>query len=305
MSRFDRQSFLGAESERTLHDATLGLVGLGGGGSHVVQQTGHLGIGGYVLVDPDHITETNTNRLIGGMLKDLKRARAKVEIAKRLLRGLQERPRIVPFRGSWHDATTELMACNIIVGAVDSFKEREQLERFARRHLIPYIDIGMDVHDLGGDRYLIGGQVILSIPGKACLRCCGLITDERLSQEAKQYGAAGARPQVVWSNGVLASTAVGLVTQLLTPWFREPPELVYLDYDGNRGALTPNDRMALLRDTMCPHHPPEETGDALFDMHEFNRQRRVAAATIGSTALLNWWEALVRRVKTGSGVEED
>jgi hypothetical protein len=271
MNRFDRQSFLGMDSEFKLGAATLGLVGLGGGGSHIVQQSGHLGIGGYVLVDPDHSTETNTNRLVGGTLADLESLTAKVAIAERLIRGLQERPRITPVRDTWHNATAKLKRCEIIVGAVDSFKEREELERFARRHLIPYIDIGMDIHELGGKKYLIGGQVILSMPGKPCLRCCGLITEERLAMEANKYGAAGSRPQVVWSNGVLASTVVGLITQLLTPWFNNPPDFVYLDYDGNRGTLTPNDRMELLRNKICPHHPPEETGDPLFDVREFNR----------------------------------
>ena len=289
MSRFDRQSFLGADSESKLDAATLGLVGLGGGGSHIVQQTGHLGIGGYVVVDPDHITDTNTNRLIGGTLADLETettpAMSKVAIAERLIRGLKEKPRIIPICDSWHNATHELKRCNIIVGAVDSFKEREQLERFARRHLIPYIDIGMDVHELNNKKFLIAGQVILSMPGKPCLRCCGLITDERLTQEAKRYGAAGSRPQVVWSNGALASTAVGLVTQLLTPWFNAAPDFVYLDYDGNRGTLVPNARMALLRDKPCPHHPPEETGDPLFDIREFNAlsERIRLAKTTAST----------------------
>lgn len=271
MSRYDRQSFLGADSETKLCAATIGLVGLGGGGSQIVQQTGHLGIGGYVLVDPDFIEETNTNRLIGGTLADVEGAVTKVAIAERLLRGLQKQPRIVPVQDTWHNATGELKRCDIIVGAVDSFKERDQIERFARRHLIPYIDIGMDVHDLGGQKYLVGGQVILSMPGKACLRCCGLITEERLAMEANKYGAAGSRPQVVWSNGVLASTAVGLIAQLLTPWYLETIEFVYLDYDGNRGTLIPNDRMELLRDRTCPHHPSEEAGDPLFDVREFNR----------------------------------
>ena len=277
MSRFARQSFLGADSEITLKAATLGLVGLGGGGSHMVQQTGHLGIGGYVTVDYDHITNTNTNRLIGGTLADLETdttpAMSKVAIAERLIRGLQEKPRITSIRDTWHNATSELKRCDIILGAVDSFKEREQLERFARRHLIPYIDIGMDVHELSNKKFLIAGQVILSMPGKPCLRCCGLITDERLTQEANRYGAAGSRPQVVWSDGVLASTAVGLVTQLLTPWFDAAPEFVYLDYDGNRGTLVPNARMALIRDMVCPHHPAEETGDPLFDVREFTKLR--------------------------------
>ena len=55
-------------SEAILDAATIGIVGLGGGGSHVVQQTAHMGVGGYVNADPDVIEDTNTNRLIGGTL---------------------------------------------------------------------------------------------------------------------------------------------------------------------------------------------------------------------------------------------
>ena len=72
-------------------------------------------------------------------------------------------------------------------------------------------------------------------PGGPCLRCCGLITDKRLEQEAERYGAAGERPQVVWPNGVLASTAVGLLAQLLTPWFPRPPLSGVRRQQGNAG----------------------------------------------------------------------
>lgn len=268
MSRLDRQSFLGPDSEAILEDATIGIVGLGGGGSHVGQQTAHMGIGGYVNADPDVIEETNTNRLIGGTLADVAVARPKVDIAERLIRGLQPKARIISIQAPWQEAVEDLKRCRVIVGAVDGFKEREQLERFARRHLIPYIDIGMDVHDLGEKGFLVSGQVILSMPGCPCMRCCGFITDERLEQEAKRYGAAGSRPQVVWSNGVLASTAVGLLTQVLTPWYPNPPGFVFLDYDGNKGTVTRNARMGLLKDHVCPHHPADETGDPLFDIRK-------------------------------------
>lgn len=300
MSRFDRQGFLGADSEQKLGGATLGIVGLGGGGSHIAQQTGHLGIGGYVIVDPDVITNTNTNRLIGGKLSDVEQETTKVAIANRLVSGLLEHPRIMSICDSWHNATEELMRCDVIVGAVDSFKERDQLERFARRHLIPYIDMGMDIHPLKGGNYLIGGQVILSMPGKACLHCCGVITEDRLKEEAGRYGEAGSRPQVVWSNGVLASTAVGLVVQLLTPWFGTPSEFIYLDYDGNRGTLVPNDRMELLRNKACPHHPADEVGDPLFDVQGYcsdMAEREAGKYSLNGAAHQNNW---VRHIWTSS-----
>lgn len=301
MSRLDRQSFLGPQSDKVLAAATIGMVGLGGGGSHIVQQMAHMGIGGYVNPDPDIIEETNTNRLIGGTLADVAAKLPKVAIAERLILGLQPNARIISAQKSWHEIADDLKLCDVIIGAVDSFKEREQLERFARKHLIPYIDIGMDVHALGKDGFLVSGQVILSMPGCPCLRCCGLITDERLQREAERYGAAGSRPQIVWANGVLASTAVGLLTQLLTCWHGAPPRFVFLDYDGNRGTLTPNKRMDLLKNRACPHHPLDETGDPLFDIRTQVFKPRPASdpqlAPPAAAVPLPWWRQAWNRFR--------
>jgi molybdopterin/thiamine biosynthesis adenylyltransferase len=302
MSRLDRQSFLGPQSDAILDGTTIGIVGLGGGGSHIAQQAAHMGIGGYVDADPDKIEDTNTNRLIGGTLADVAEARPKVEIAERMIRGLQPNARIISVPRDWHEAVDDLKLCDVIMGAVDGFKEREQLERFARRHLIPYIDVGMDVHDLGKNGFLVSGQVILSMPGGPCMRCCGFITDERLEEEARRYGAAGSRPQVVWSNGVLASTAVGLLTQLLTPWYPNPPAFVFLDYDGNKGTITRNSRMVLLESSICPHHPPDETGAPLFDIRTQNfAPRPVAKRATAPQPSVPWWRQTLNRLRGQEG----
>lgn len=265
MSRLIRQSFLGSNSDTLLKAATVGIVGLGGGGSHIVQQLNHAGIGGYVLSDHDVIDEGNTNRLIGGTLQDVKDGASKIAIANRSIRGLQPEARIINIQSKWQSALDLLKTCDVIVGAVDSFTEREQLERFARQHLIPYIDIGMSVikHQHG---YLISGQVILSTPGSPCLRCCGLINDSNIKLEAEKYGDAGEQPQVVWPNGVLASTAVGLVIQLLTPWYNTPPLFQYLEYNGNDSTMSTSKKYEYLKRQSCNHHPMDETGDQLFDI---------------------------------------
>lgn len=282
MSRLVRQSFLGPHSDAVLAATTIGFVGLGGGGSHYAQQAAHIGIGRYVLVDPDHIDLGNTNRLIGGTLTDVARKEAKTAIAARIIRGLNPSACIIEIGKSWHDATNALKTCDVIMGAVDSFAEREQLERFARRYLIPYIDVGMDVHEVGKGEFLIAGQVILSTPGNPCLRCCGFITDERLTQEAELYGSAGGRPQVVWPNGVLGSTAMGLAMQIITPWHGKTPSFSYLIYDGNKGTMTQSRRTAVLAGQICPHHPADETGDPLFDIRAF-LQKTTSAATASPT----------------------
>lgn len=296
MSRLDRQSFLGKDSDVLLANATFGIVGLGGGGSHIVQQLAHAGVGRFVIVDPDFIEDTNTNRLIGGTLADVVCAKPKTDIAARTIRGLQPDATIVAVRDSWHAATDALKQCDVILGAVDSFAGRDQLERFARRHLIPYIDIGMDVHDLGKLGFLMSGQVILSSPGCPCLRCCGFITDERLAQEDQRYGAAGGRPQVVWPNGILASTAVGLALQIITPWFARPAPFVYLEYDGNRGTLTQSAHVGALKDVVCAHHPPEEAGDPLFDIRAHLARVEASSTTPArSPSRLRRWMSYLAR----------
>ena len=225
----------------------------------------------------------------------------KVAIAERLIRGLHPNARIISVQGDWRQATDDLKLCDVIVGAVDSFKERDELERFARRHLIPYIDIGMDVHELGKGEFLVSGQVILSSPGGPCMRCCGFITAERLEEEARRYGAAGSRPQVVWANGTLASSAIGLLTQVLTPWYSNPPGFAFLQYDGNKGTLTHNARIELLKDCACPHHPPDEAGDPLFDIRTQKFTPRTATSGRPVPEPMPWWRRAWQRLKGGPG----
>lgn len=276
MSRLDRQSFLGPDSDRILAESTVGVVGLGGGGSHVVQQLNHVGVGGMVLADPDRVEDTNTNRLIGATLKDVEERAFKTDIAARMVRGLQPHCRLTLIADSWNTALNELRDCDVIVGAVDSFKIRDELERFCRANLIPYVDVGMDVHTLPSGEFLIAGQVVLSLPDGPCLHCCGVLTEDRLREEAQRYGQAGSRPQVVWPNGILASTAVGMVVQLLSPWHRKDLAGAYLEYDGNKGTVVDSPRLKHVK-MPCRHHLPQGRGDPFFDIRK--QTARLASRT--------------------------
>lgn len=270
MTWLDRQSFLGANSDDVLKSITVGLVGLGGGGSHVVQQLAHVGIGSFVLVDPDSIEDTNLNRLVGATFEDVANETAKVEIARRLIKGVNPGAAVEPIQDVWQAAGDALKRCDVIVGGLDSVRAKDELDAFCRRVLISYIDMGMDVHGEPG-QHLLSGQVILSTAGNPCLRCFGLVTEKALAAEAARYGAAGSKPQVVWPNGVLASTAVGLVMQLVTPWHPAPVESAYLEYDGNRGTVAPSYRLKHLDGFECEHYPAVERGDPGFDIRALLR----------------------------------
>jgi molybdopterin-synthase adenylyltransferase len=262
--QFSRQSFLGAATEEKLARLRIGVCGLGGGGSHIVQQLAHVGVGHHLISDPDIAKDVNLNRLIGATVEDVREKRAKTGIAERLVRGLLPEAQIVAIRDMWQAKADLLRSCHIIFGCLDGYGERAQLEAFCRRFLIPLIDIGMDVHEVG-DGYVISGQVILSMPGEHCMRCYGFITDAKLEEEARLYGAAGGNPQVVWPNGVLASTAVGLAVNLICPWNRSIGS-TYLEYDGNRHVVTPSNRLLAIEGRPCRHYCQGDVGDPFFEL---------------------------------------
>jgi hypothetical protein len=262
--RFVRQSFLGEAGQEAIGCCVVGLVGLGGGGGHIAQQLAHVGFMNYVMYDADIAEDSNLNRLVIATEADVAASTPKVEAAKRRILGVRGTARVETLRCRWQERPELLRACDLVFGCVDSFAERRELEACCRRYLIPYIDIGMDLHPAAGEPPVMGGQVILSMPGGPCMLCLGYLTEEKLGREAANYGAAGGRPQVVWPNGVLASTAVGTAVDLLTDWTRSLRGAVYLSYRGNDGTVTRHPRLTHFRDGACPHYPPGQAGDPVF-----------------------------------------
>ena len=272
--RYARQSFLGPKSQAIIGRVRVGVVGLGGGGSHGVQQLAHIGVRHARGFDGDVVDETNLNRVVGVEVDDVVRQAPKTEVAERLVRSLLPDADVVMQRGCWQDAPELLRGCDVVLGCVDSFAARRELEIACRRYLIPYIDIGMDVHLVDGDPPRMAGQVIVSMPGGPCMFCLGFLTEERLAQEAARYGAAGGRPQVVWPNGVLASTAIGLVMDLITGWTRQRDRVVYLSYDGNTGEVKPHVRLRHLHHHPCSHYGVADLGDPVLRRLTFEPERR-------------------------------
>jgi hypothetical protein len=260
-----RQSFLGADSEIVLARSRAALVGLGGGGSHIAQQLAHIGLGSFLPIDPDFIEDTNLNRLVGATMEDedVKLGTAKVDIAERVIKAVNPAAEVTKRRANWTEVTGELRDVDVIFACVDSISCRSELEGFARRFLIPLIDIGMEVHESSGE-FSISGQVALSLPGKPCMRCMGLVTDEGLAKEAARYGVAGGKPQVVWPNGTLASIAVGFFMKLVTPWETHKTTPLLLEYDGDLQTVTPSNKLAYLP-ANCKHFDSlNELGDPFW-----------------------------------------
>lgn len=262
--RHSRQSFLGPCSEEALLQAYAAIAGLGGGGSHIAQQLAHVGVGNFLLLDDDHAEESNLNRLVGATYDDVVNETPKVDIARRLILGINPRANVLCFKSKWQEKAELLREVDVVFGCVDTLAGRRDLESAARRYLIPYIDIGMDVHRIA-DFHSISGQVVLSMPGRPCLRCMGILSETALASEASRYGSAGGKPQVVWPNGVLASTAVGIFMRLMSPWCDHHEETIYLEHEGDTGLVAASHRLSVIKDMKCEHYSGDsDIGDPFW-----------------------------------------
>jgi molybdopterin/thiamine biosynthesis adenylyltransferase len=222
--RLDRQTLaIGPASEDALASAKVAIVGLSGGGSHVVQQLAHQGVGTLILVDDDVIEEENRGRVVGSRLGD--DGRLKTFVMRRLARGIDQTIRAieVPYPSSHPQGTAAIREADVVVACVDRFDARVEIEAVARRHLIPVVDVGMTLMSDGERLMSATGQVVLSLPGAPCLRCTPLLSDAVLESEARtappgydRNPNAPGQAQVVSMNGLLASQAANLVLAIIT-----------------------------------------------------------------------------------------
>ena len=261
---FSRQGFLGAGSEQALADARVTIVGLGGGGSHIAQQLAHLGVGHIRLIDPQEIEASNLNRLVGAIDKDVDARVPKVRIAERVIKGVRPWIEVEAIQAEWQAADDLLKDAHVLFGCVDGYRQRMYLETAARRFCVPYIDIGMDVTCIADGQYAVAGQVIMTLPDGPCMRCLGYLTQERLNREEDEYGDAGANPQVVWTNGILASLAVGEFVRLLTPWSEDRREYQWLELEGNNQTVSRSRQPEYALKGRCSHFPASDVGDPFF-----------------------------------------
>lgn len=261
--RSARQSFLGDESDEILSTSEVAIVGVCGGGSHVAQQCAHVGVGRFLLLDDDYTDTPNLNRMVGSEPRHANDKTPKVEVIRDLVLRIKPNAVVKAVRGKWQDHHLLMRNCTAVFGCVDTFLAREELERYCRHFLLPYIDVGMIVTRVN-EHHAISGQIVTSLAGYPCMRCVGFLADKILADEVSRYGDAGPRPQVVWPNGMLASTAVGIFVQIVTPWHRaELP--VYLEYNGNAPSLTASRFAQAARCKTCNHFTElQDLGDAFW-----------------------------------------
>lgn len=128
--RARRQSFLGEGSEDIFAHAVVAIIGLCGGGSHVAQQLALAGFRRFRLFDPDHVTEPNLNRMVGSRPRDAARRRLKTHVIRDLILQVQPGAEIEILHGTWQESHIILRNCSLVLGCLDSFGQRDELEGY-------------------------------------------------------------------------------------------------------------------------------------------------------------------------------
>jgi molybdopterin/thiamine biosynthesis adenylyltransferase len=136
--RYSRQGFLGEAGQQAIATARVAINGLGGGGSHIAPQLAHLGVQNFVLYDPDHGDESNLNRTMTLAEADIAAKTMKVEAARRRILEINPRASVEVYAIRWQDRPKAFNDCTLVMGCVDSFSERQQIEASCRRLLTPY-----------------------------------------------------------------------------------------------------------------------------------------------------------------------
>jgi molybdopterin-synthase adenylyltransferase len=250
---FDRQMrVFGAVGQDRLREMRVGIVGLGGTGSVVLEQLAHLGVRRFLLMDPDVVERTNLNRLVGAIESDV--GKPKVEVAAAYAKRINPSADVETRRGSVLLAreAEELVATDFVFCCTDSQGSRAVLNQFAYQYLVPVIDMGAAIIITGGRISHIAGRTQMLAPGLGCLVCgdllspeavrVDLLTDFERAADPYVVGVHEPAPAVVSLNATIASMAV---TMFLAATIGVPSQARMLNYNGVTGAARPT--------TISPH----------------------------------------------------
>jgi molybdopterin/thiamine biosynthesis adenylyltransferase len=256
---FHRQVLLiGEGGQHLLRHARVVVVGLGGGGSAVVQFLAHMGVGEIIGIDDDRAERSNRGRLIGMTWWDtLLWRRRKTAIMARMVRRINPCVRFTPVPKALpaSEAVEAVKRGDIVIGCLDTLHARADLQELAWRFVVPYIDIGLLIQpESQGHPFTIGGHIATLMPGEFCQWCIGMLSDEKLQKESggrpRSYLlGSSAQAQVASMNGTLASQAATEVLQMLTHYAPADPQQTIKKYDGLEGTVQ---KWAVKQRPACP-----------------------------------------------------
>lgn len=223
--KYGRQLLVPGWDQACLGRQRIAVVGAGGNGAQLLQPLIGMGAGrhGWIaMVDPDVLEPSNIPRIPYALQHQT--GCPKVSVADQYAGHKSPETPFYPFPCSVTAAAVQerIKGATVLFGAGDNEGVRKVCNEVAARYLIPYIDLGCEIH-VGDGQVVAGGQVRVVIPGmNACLVCCGaydpaeaaleLLSDEQMAVRAArgyvQGGRQEATPSIANLNGMTAQLAV-------------------------------------------------------------------------------------------------
>jgi molybdopterin/thiamine biosynthesis adenylyltransferase len=286
---YDRQARLfGDRGQDLLHRTIVGIIGVGGIGSLVVELLARLGVGRFILVDPDVISESNVPRITGSTLRDAavwftragrpswmrriaeRLATSKVAHARRLIRRANPHATVETIRGDVTDESVarRLAGCDYLFLAADSMQARLVFNAVVHAYLIPGVQVGVKVpvEPASGDIGDVFSATRMVTPSSGCLWCNGLITPAGLQREAETAAERRAQryvdeeevvaPSVITLNAITAAQAANDFLFMFTGLTNPDAHGGYVMAWPRKRTVS---RISPRRDLQCPHCGTEPT----------------------------------------------
>lgn len=236
----------GEEGQQAIERCRVGIIGVGGLGSVLVEGLTRLGVRHFVIVDSDVAEVTNLNRVVGMSYEDAILKRPKVDISKRMITSINPAVDVETLQESLFSrrAVELLKTVDVLFVATDDHSSRMVAQGLGTQYLLPLISVGVHIAvGENGELRDVSGEVITCLPGERgfCLRCANrynsvkaglelMSGEDRARVRRRGYieGDDTPSPAVRHLNGVVADLALAEFHNLLAPF--KAPEL-WIEYD--------------------------------------------------------------------------
>ncbi|WP_189587396.1 ThiF family adenylyltransferase [Rhizobium leguminosarum] len=206
--RYDRQvRIFGERGQTILSHSRVAIIGLGGVGSLLAELLGRLGVGSFVLVDPDRVEISNVPRLVDatgfdamswltaegrpGWLRRIGKALStrKIDLSSRVIRRANPYAKIKRHFTAMEtrQVAEALKTCDYIFLAADGHRARLLFNSIVHQYLVPGVQLGsrIQAEELSGSVVNVHTTARLVTPSCGCLVCNQAIDARKLNEESK------------------------------------------------------------------------------------------------------------------------
>ena len=176
--RMDRTvKVYGKDAVAMVRNLDIGIIGASGLGSPAIEMIAMNSPKSILICDPDVISESNLNRLVGASPEDVGKSKSEF-YAERVSR-INPDVQVTYFDKSFYESEVQAAFSqrDVLLGCVDSGAGLSA-SRLSVANLIPYFDMGAGIVREENKVNFKGGQIFSVLPGRdVCLECSGVFKD--------------------------------------------------------------------------------------------------------------------------------